>query len=81
MVQGWVMFDCGCVTTRPRDSKYFASRWRIYMSMNMIMLKCKDCGRVHHFELKKPYSVITSYSCREAVESGEIIQESEKNNN
>lgn len=73
MVQGWMMYDCGCVISRPKDSKYFASRWRIYMSQNMIMLKCKDCGRVHHFELKKPYSSVTSYSYKEDVESGENI--------
>lgn len=46
------MYDCGCVTTRPKESRYYASRWRVYISEHYVILKCLDCGRTHHYLLK-----------------------------
>jgi len=46
------MFDCGCIVSRPINSKFYACRWKIYRSLNYIVLRCKDCGKMYHFELK-----------------------------
>ena len=47
------LFDCGCVSSRPRSATTYACRWRIYRSLNFLVLKCRDCGRMRYFELKR----------------------------
>ncbi len=49
------IYDCGCVSTRPKDPsvKSYGTRWRAYITRLAVKLKCRDCGRVHTFELKK----------------------------
>ena len=54
-------YDCGCVLTRRRESRYFAARWKIKKSKGWIILRCLDCGRTHHFQLLKAEIQITTY--------------------
>jgi len=56
-----MMFDCGCVVTRPRDSRYYAARWKVYTTVNYIILKCLDCGKIRRFEMKRPGPQIVQY--------------------
>jgi RNase P subunit RPR2 len=48
------MFDCECVPSRPETAKVYATRWKTYRSLNYIVLKCRDCGRMYHFEIRYP---------------------------
>jgi hypothetical protein len=55
------LFDCGCVQSRPRTATVFACRWRVYRSLNFIVLKCRDCGRVRHFALRRVDEEVCGY--------------------
>lgn len=64
--KGWWIYDCGCVATRPKNSNYYGSRWKVYRSTGFIMLKCKDCKRVYHYKLLQ--RDVTSMKREEEVE-------------
>ena len=50
------IYDCGCVPTRPKDPSCntYGTRWRLYITVNSIKAKCRDCGRMHTFVLARP---------------------------
>jgi hypothetical protein len=49
------IYDCGCVISRPKVStcKTYGTRWKVFITSYTIRLKCRDCGRVHNFELRR----------------------------
>lgn len=47
------MYDCGCAKTRPKTSRYYASRWKVYISATQLTLRCLDCSGYKRFELRK----------------------------
>ena len=61
MRQGWYLFDCGCVVSRPKSATVFACRWRAYRSTNLLVLKCRDCGKMRYFELRRPGEDIAQF--------------------
>ena len=61
MKQGWFLFDCGCVPSRPRNATVFACRWRVYRSSGLLVLKCRDCGKMRYFELRRPWEDISQF--------------------
>lgn len=64
------IYDCGCVATRPKDPSCatYGTRFRVYHTVNYVMLKCRDCGRIHHFALSKPNVQLIRYTGRETEE-------------
>lgn len=54
MVMG-LIYDCGCIPSRPKETSCnsYGTRWRVYESKHYIILRCRDCGRLHHFQLLK----------------------------
>ena len=54
-------YDCSCVLTRRKESRYYAARWKIKKSTHWIILRCLDCGRTHHFRLLRPDIQVTTY--------------------
>ena len=49
------IYDCGCVKTRPKEQscKSYGTRWRAYLTIKFVKLKCRDCGRLHSFQLQR----------------------------
>jgi hypothetical protein len=72
------IYDCGCVTSRPKEEscRSFGTRWRLYLSLNpsggaiKIICKCRDCGRVRHFELDKSKQNPTLIQYQEVEKDG-----------
>lgn len=62
--QGWEMYDCGCVKTRPTTSKYYARRWKVYMTNSYMILKCMDCGVMKYYRLRSPAPEITRFATK-----------------
>lgn len=62
-----IVYDCGCVESRPRviTCKSFGTRWRAYTSEQHVILKCRDCGRMQHFELRRPGVQVTMFGNQE----------------
>lgn len=57
------IYDCGCVKTRPKEQscKTYGTRWRAYITTRHLILRCRDCARVHEFELLKHSVERTNY--------------------
>jgi hypothetical protein len=47
------LFDCQCVISRPKTSRLYATRWRVYLAPYTMNLRCLDCGRIHSFQLTR----------------------------
>jgi len=74
------IYDCGCVQSRPREQscKNFGTRWRVYVTKLHIILKCRDCGRLHHFELRRPGIQVMMFGVVEELTQEEKDEESEE---
>lgn len=50
------VYDCGCVPSRPQDSscKNYGTRWRAFRTPYKVILRCRDCGKSHVFEVTEP---------------------------
>lgn len=68
----WI-YDCGCVASRPKEQscKSFGTRWRVYLTPKSLRLKCRDCGRMHFFELAKAGVQITRFEGKEEMDKNE----------
>lgn len=64
-----VIFDCGCRPGRPKDvsCKSYGTRFRVYTTSTHVILKCRDCGRMFHFELRRPGVQITIFGTPESI--------------
>ena len=64
---GYAIYDCGCVPSRPKDQscKMYGTRWRVYVAVSQINLKCRDCGRMHVFVLQKSGAQMIRYMDKE----------------
>jgi hypothetical protein len=76
MVAGQVnyeIYDCGCVVNRPKEAscKAFGTRWRVYISRNFIILKCRDCGRRHKFQLVRNGVQMIQFGLKEEEDGNE----------
>jgi hypothetical protein len=73
------VFDCNCVATRPKQSRLYGARWRVYLNMNSLNLRCLDCGRVHTFQLMRRGVQVVRYSevdlVGEGCEVSAVVQE------
>ena len=56
------MYDCGCVVSRRKNSRYYARRWKVYRSKNFMILRCMDCGRINYFGLSTPEVVAVKFA-------------------
>lgn len=65
----WEIYDCGCVNGRPKDQhcRMFGTRWRAYLTNIHVILKCRDCGRMHQFELRRGGVALTTYEAAEEI--------------
>lgn len=76
------IYDCGCVETRPREQscRAFGTRWRVYVAISKgllptkILLKCRDCGRMRHFQLSGINPVMIQYMDKEGVDLYELVE-------
>jgi hypothetical protein len=64
------IYDCGCVVSRPTDQncKSYGTRWRVYTTAIHVIMKCRDCGKMHHFELRRPGMQVGFYGPKEDIE-------------
>ena len=49
--RGWQTYDCGCVKSRPKHSRKYGCRWKVYKSKNYIITKCLDCNKSYYYQL------------------------------
>lgn len=76
-----IIYDCGCVPTRPKEQscRSFGTRWRIYTSLDQngmaikLILRCRDCGRIRHFVLSGKNPVLIQYSKLESEDKDELV--------
>lgn len=74
------IYDCGCVSSRPKEQscRAYGTRWRVYTSIGKdgnavkIILRCRDCGRIRHFTLTGLNPVLIQYSKGEDTNDEEI---------
>ena len=80
MVQGRSIYDCGCVISRPKNPmcKTYGTRWKVYLGVGVITLRCRDCGRLHQFSLNRSGVQSICFSIIEEddkIESTGFVQE------
>lgn len=54
-----IIFDCGCVPSRPKEQSCntYGTRWRAYITPTMVMLRCRDCGKRYNFKINRLESI------------------------
>lgn len=71
------IYDCGCVISRPKDPscRSYGTRWRVFLTSKCIKLKCRDCGRIHSFDLLKPGVQRIGFEGAEEMDKDGVVDE------